>query len=79
MKIEEAVTILKDYRNFLIVGQEYPIENKKLANAISSLLHDRLEFKSCKEPVMHRINFSNMKCYDCDKDLINNNQKPKGE
>lgn len=69
MDIDKAVTILKDYRNFLLSGEECNIDNKVLANAIAKLLHDRLEFKSCKEPVIHRINFSNMTCYDCGKDL----------
>jgi len=70
MKLEEAVSVLKDYRNFLLVGQVNPIEQKVIVNAITLLLHDRLEFKSCKEPVIHRINFTDMTCLDCGKDLI---------
>lgn len=69
MNIGESVNIVKDYRNFLLAGGEFNIDNKVLANAITKLLHDRLEFKSCQEPVIHRINFSNMTCYDCGKDL----------
>jgi len=72
MKIEDAVTVLRDYRNFLLVAQDCPIETKTIIGAITTLLHDRLEIKSCNEPVTHRINITDMTCYDCGKSLITN-------